>query len=381
MSPVALKAILSVEALEPQLSGIGRYTWELASRLGRDMGVDALRFYRNGQWIADPAALLRPPPLPPSSKAVRWFKRRTRPPRQWREWWERPVWRSHIFHGPNYFLPEQGEGGIITVHDLSIFRYPETHPVERLRYFERHLAQSIARASHIITDSEKVRTEVIADLTVDPARVTKIPLGVSPSYFPRPDAELAPVLDRYGLTSQGYALCVSTVEPRKRIAELLQAWEMLPVAIRRRWPLMVTGGGGWLSGAITDRMEVGAREGWVRYLGFVPEHDLPMLYAGASLFVYPSVYEGFGLPPVEAMASGVPVVVANASCLPEITGGAAMLAIPEDVNDFTYRLEQALTDEAWRSAARRAGLLVAAGYSWDRCARETAALYRQVQGG
>ena len=126
-------------------------------------------------------------------------------------------------------------------------------------------------------------------------------------------------------------------------------------------------------------MEKGGREGWVRYLGFVPDADLPLLYAGAALFVYPSVYEGFGLPPVEAMASGVPVVVANASCLPEVTGGAAMLVAPEDVDDFARRLEQALVDDAWRAQARADGLRVAARYSWDRCARETVEVYRKVR--
>ncbi|MDI1297048.1 MAG: glycosyltransferase family 1 protein, partial [bacterium] len=185
--------------------------------------------------------------------------------------------------------------------------------------------------------------------------------------------------DRYALRPQGYALCVSTVEPRKRIAELLHAWERLPLSVRQRWPLMVTGGNGWLSDTVQESMEKGARAGWVRYLGFVPDEDLPLLYAGAALFVYPSVYEGFGLPPVEAMASGVPVVVANASCMPEVTGGAAMLVSPENVEDFTQRLEQSLVDTAWRDRARNAGLAVAGGYSWDRCARETVALYHQLK--
>lgn len=373
---MGLNIILSVEALEPQLSGIGRYSWELARRLDPDMGVDALRFYRNGHWIDDPATLLRP--AIPLTKAQRWIKRRMRPPRWLREWQDRPIWRSHIFHGPNYFLPEEGEGGVITVHDLSIFCFPETHPAERLDFFARHFTLSLERASHIITDSATMRGELIAELSIDPDRVTSIPLGVGPSYYPRSIAELTPVLARHRLAPGGYALCVSTVEPRKRIAELLRAWEMLPVAIRQRWPLMVTGGSGWLSDAVTGMMEKGSREGWVHYLGFVPEEELPFLYAGAALFVYPSIYEGFGLPPVEAMASGVPVVVANASCLPEVTGGAAMLTSPEDLEDFARRLEKALTDDVWRAVARQAGLAVAAGYSWDRCARETAALYARI---
>ncbi|WHO40772.1 glycosyltransferase family 1 protein [Sphingobium sp. AP49] len=374
---MSLRVILSVEALEPRLSGIGRYSWELAQRIGAAPEVDAVRFYRNGDWIEDPSRLLIPDGIPRRHKVHRWLRNRTKGLRRWRDGL---IARGHLFHGPNYFLPEIGEGGLITVHDLSVFRYPETHPAERLRYFEREFAASLARAAHIVTDSATTRDEVIDFLSIAPDRVTAIPLAASPAFMPRAAAETLPALARYGLSPQGYALCVSTVEPRKRIPHLLQAWAALPPSVRNRWPLMVTGGAGWLSDDVQALMAQGAREGWVRYLGFVPEEDLPLLYAGAALFVYPSVYEGFGLPPVEAMASGVPVVVANASCLPEVTGGAAMLVEPEDVPAFALRLEQALVDTDWRNMARNAGLVVAAGYGWDRCARETVALYGRVAG-
>lgn len=374
---MSLRVILSVEALEPRLSGIGRYSWELAQRIGDAPDVAGLRFYRNGEWIADPAMLLSPPMVAKRrNKVHRWLRKRTGWVRDWRD---AAAMRSHIFHGPNYFLPPAGEGGVITVHDLSVFRYPETHPVERLRHFERDFAASVARAGHIITDCETTRAEVAAFLSLDPARITAIPLAASPAFRPRSDADIIPVLARHGLAPRGYALCVSTVEPRKRIAELLHAWENLPPPVRKRWPLMVTGGAGWLSDAVRDLMEKGARQGWVRYLGFVPDDELPLLYAGAALFVYPSVYEGFGLPPVEAMASGVPTVVADASCLPEVTGGAAMLVQPQDVDDFALRLEQALVEQEWREQARERGLAVAASYSWDRCARETVEVYRRLR--
>lgn len=374
---VSLRIILSVEALEPRLSGIGRYSWELAQRLPLLDGVDSVRFYRNGEWIADPATLLVDQGSGKRRNIVqRWLRKHSKWARNLRD---ASIMRSNLFHGPNYFLPPGGEGGVITVHDLSIFRYPETHPAERLRQFERYFRLSVERAGHIITDCETTRTEVADFLSIDPALVTAVPLAASPDFHPRTNEAIAPTLARYDLQPQGYALCVSTVEPRKRIAELLCAWEKLPPAVRNRWPLMVTGGAGWLSDAVQARMEKGGREGWVRYLGFVPDADLPLLYAGAALFVYPSVYEGFGLPPVEAMASGVPVVVANASCLPEVTGGAAMLVAPEDVDDFARRLEQALVDDGWRAQARADGLRVAARYSWDRCARETVEVYRKVR--
>jgi alpha-1,3-rhamnosyl/mannosyltransferase len=373
---MSLRVILSVEALEPHLSGIGRYSWELAQRLPFVSGVGSLRFYRDGEWIAQPAQLLDPAGVPLwGNKQLRWLRKRNRWALRLRD---AAVMRGRLFHGPNYFLPPAAAGGVITVHDLSIFRYPETHPAERLRQFERYFRLSVDRAGHIITDSETTRAEVADFLGFDRDRITAVPLAASPAFHPRSAEAVAPALARYDLVPQGYALCVSTVEPRKRIAELLHAWENLPPAVRHRWPLMVTGGTGWLSDTVRDLMDKGARRGWVRYLGFVPEEDLPLLYAGAALFVYPSVYEGFGLPPVEAMASGVPVVVADASCLPEVTGGAAMLVRPEDVSDFSHRLEQALVDTPWRQAAVEKGLGVAGAYSWDRCAHETVDVYRRL---
>ncbi|EQB33084.1 glycosyltransferase family 4 protein [Sphingobium ummariense] len=367
---MGLKVALSVEALSPRLSGIGRYNLELVRRLREEPGLEALRFYRGTQWIEAPERLL----METSPAARRWL----RLPRPLRVARDRRVGRGHVFHGPNYFLPDWVEGGVVTVHDLSILRFPETHPEERRRYFERRFADSLARTAHVVTDSETMRREAVETLSLDPERVTAVPLGVDARFHPRSREELAGPLARHGLSTDGYALCVSTVEPRKRIAELLLAWERLPASVRSRWPLMVTGGEGWLSDAVRAAMERGAREGWVRYLGYVPEEELPLLYAGAALFVYPSIYEGFGLPPVEAMASGVPALVANASCLPEVTGAAAMLVEPEDIAGFSAAIEQALTDAAWRAKATATGLEVASAYGWDRCVRETVRVYEAV---
>lgn len=365
---MSLRIILSVDALQPRLSGIGRYNWALASRIARLDGIDEVRYWRAGHWIADPSTLLDPDlPLP----------------RDWRPRWLRNVTQrrfaaTHLFHGPNYFLPDWAEGGVVTVHDLSVLRYPETHPADRVAAFQRRFARSLAIAGHIVTDSETVRQEMIDQFSIDPAGITAIHLGVDATFRPRGEADVAPVLARYRLGYCGYALCVSTVEPRKRIAELLYAWSLLPAAVRSRWPLMVTGGEGWLSASVQSLMEQGQSDGWVRYLGFVPDEDLPFLYAGAALFLYPSVYEGFGLPPAEAMASGIPVIVSNTSCLPEITDGAAMLLDPEDVVGFAARIEQALEDGDWRERARAKGLEVAAKYDWDACAHQTVALYRRL---
>lgn len=370
-----MKLILSVEALQPSLSGIGRYTWELAHRLPVAHSVESVRFYSNGRWIADPAALLTPP-----DKAGLRRKRGIRWPRALAAFAQRFDCRGQLFHGPNYFLPPRVDVGVITVHDLSVFSFPETHPAERIRHFERDFAASLQRAAHVITDSNAVRNEFIARFGWSLDRVTTVPLGVSAAFAPRDEVACRPVLMRYGLTHGGYVLCVSTLEPRKNIARLLEAWMVLPEAVRRSCKLVLAGGKGWLSEALQARIEAAEAQGWLRYLGFVPEVDLPMLYAAARLFVYPSAYEGFGLPVLEAMASGVPVVSSNRSCLPEVAGGAAALVNPDDIDSLALAIRRGLEDADWHARASQQGLAVAAGYSWGKCLAETCAVYRRVLG-
>jgi glycosyltransferase involved in cell wall biosynthesis len=362
-----LDVTLVVDALGPQLSGIGRYVWELCNRVPVDPGVGRAGFFANGSFLDDPRVLL----------AERPFHRRQRLPR----WLGRRIVRRRlggsIVHGPNYFLPSEADSGLITVHDLSVLHYPHTHPSERLRRFEQQFGSSLARATHVITDSETVRGEVIAEFGLDYDRVTAIPLGVGPEFHPRSRAEVEPQLAQFGLAPGGYALCVSTLEPRKKIAELLRAWRELPQPLRSSTPLVLAGAKGWLNEPLHDAIRDGIGQGWLKHLGFVPNQSLPALYSGASLFLYPSIYEGFGLPPVEAMASGVPVMVSKRSCLPEICGEPAAYVDPDDSEGFVTAIAEALTNGEWRERARKRGIERAAAYSWDKCASQTVELYRR----
>lgn len=371
-----MKLILSVDALSPQLTGIGRYAWELASRLPRHAAVDYVRFYRSGNWVADPAALLLSPAASRSSVRRRW--RWPRPPRWARDALGKWHSRGQVFHGPNYFLPDRADRGVATIHDLSVFKFPETHPTARLKQFERDFNRSMSRAVHLITDSESTRQEVMAFLEWPEQRITAVPLGVDGKFAPRSGPALDLKLSEYGLRQGAYVLCVSTLEPRKKIANLLQAYQCLPKPVRDAAPLVLAGGSGWLSEDLQRAIEHGTSQGWVRYLGFVPEADLPVLYAGAKLFVYPSSYEGFGLPVLEAMASGVPVVSSNCSSLPEVTAGAALLVEPDDVDALAACIVRGLRDVAWRDTACSKGLAVAQAHSWEKCLDRTVRVYADV---
>lgn len=375
---------LSIDALSPELTGIGRYCWELASRLPESAECELVEFYRGMHRIADPADLLRPPSKPVRTKTG-WRPRMARLGRRLglrRQLTSPPSMAGlDVFHGPNFMLPAWVDGGIATIHDLSVIRYPETHPADRIAMFKREFARSLGRTAHIITDSRTVRDEVMAYTGFPADRITAVPLGVGESFRPVDREERDDTLRQLGLPLTGYGLSISTLEPRKRIGELLVAWGLLPAALRKAVPLVIAGASGWRNAPLHDAIARGAAEGWVIPLGFVSEDQLPALYNGAALFAYPSRYEGFGLPPLEAMACGVPVIVANASCLPEVTAGAAMLIEPDDIDAFAASIQHALQDESWRREAIEQGLEVAGGYTWDRCIERTVQVYCGVVRG
>ena len=295
-----------------------------------------------------------------------------------RRWWDNRVIRSSIVHGPNYFLPANVESGIITVHDLSVFRFPETHPAERIRAFEREFLKSLSRAGHVITDTQTVRKELIESFDIAPDVVSAVALGVDPTFKPRPASAVANILEELGLKPGKYGLCVSTLEPRKKISELLTAWRALPKSVRDRFPLVLCGGAGWRNDELRTEIQNGVAEKWLRHLGFVDETRLPDIYAGAALFIYPSIYEGFGLPPVEAMASGVPVMVSHHSCLPEVCGDAARYFDPDDAAAFATAIETNLMDSEWRTETVERGLVRARQFTWERCVAETVDVYQKL---
>ncbi len=366
-----MRVAFSVDALSPQLTGIGRYCWELAQRLPAHPDIKAIEFYMGAERVRDPARLLST-----SSEPTRRFWKLTSP---FGEAQRRrnipPV--ADVVHGPNYHLPDWAEKGVITVHDLSVFKFPEMHPVDRVAQFEREFRRTLERTSHIITDCETIKGEVLEFTGFPTSQVTVVPLGVGPEFEPLDEADRLPVLFKHRLPLTGYGLTVSSLEPRKRIDRLLAAWSQLPRPLRSAYPLVVAGASGWHNDELRSVIAKGQSEGWVIPLGFVSAEDLPAIYAGASLFVYPSVYEGFGLPPLEAMASGVPTIVADASCLPEVTKGGAKLVQPEDIESFATAIAESLENSEWRLEAASLGIQIAGSYSWQASVDQTVQVYEK----
>lgn len=365
-----MRITLCVDALQSQLSGIGRYTWELAQGLARQPEICRAEFYSGHTLVADPAELRGGGAMAakPGGRLRRMLRKRR----------VEKALTDNLVHGPNYFLPSRARRGVVTVHDLSVFRYPEMHPPERVQAFERLFASSLERAVHLITDTEAIRQEVMAEFSIQANAITAIPLGVDRRFRPLRATEANAILVGWNLSAGGYGLSVAAFEPRKKLAELIGAWSRLPGELRSRYPLVLAGGAGWENQTLHQQILAAEREGWVINLGFVDDHLLPALYAGARLFVYPSIYEGFGLPPVEAMSSGTPVIVSNRSCLPEVCGDAARYVDPDNPDEFTAAIEESLGDEPWRQEAIVRGLERSRLYNWESCIADTVGIYRKV---
>ncbi len=287
-----------------------------------------------------------------------------------------------LFHSPDFVLPPVSGSipTILTVHDLSFVHYPETFPPALVAYLNRVVPWSVGRAGHILADSQSTKRDLQAVWGVEADKITVLLSGVSERFHPVTDAAaLQAVRERYGL-DRPFVLAVGTVQPRKNYEMLVRAFR--PVAQQLPHALVIAGGKGWLDEGLTQEI---ARQGLgdrVRLTGFVDDADLPALYSAADLLAFSSLYEGFGLPLLEAMACGTPVLSSDASSLPEVAGdGAAVLLSPHDATAWTAAILELLGDEAARQRLIAAGRAQSARFTWRAAARRLAELYRRLLSG
>ena len=288
--------------------------------------------------------------------------------------------RCDIYHATNNIFPYRVPASrrVLTIQDLTLLLFPEWHPADRLAGMVPALVPSVRAADHIITPSHATRRDLLELLPADPERVSVVPDGVSAIFAPVTAGEVAAQLAPLGLRPDTYLLFMGTIEPRKNLLRLLEAVERAAPEVG---PLVLAGGRGWNDAGIRDALARLEAAGRVRSLGYVPDRLRPVLLTGARAFVYPSLYEGFGLPPLEAMACGTPVVASNVSSLPEVVGDAALLVDPEDVPAIAAAMERIWRDQTLRADLRRRGLARARDFTWDRTARLTLEVYRRVLDG
>lgn len=273
-----------------------------------------------------------------------------------------------IFHATKLLYPPSRLRLTATVHDMTCWLMPEFHQAANVAA-EKCFADRIWKhADGLIAVSENTRRDAIEVLHLKPDAIRVIHPGVAEPFFAAtPDTAAAARL-RHGL-ERPYALYVGTIEPRKNLDLLLQVWQTLAPSIRESFDLVIAGPEGWRSVQTMARLRDPAAG--IRYLSYVPEPDLPGITAGASVFVYPSLYEGFGFPVAQAMAAGVPVITSNLSSLPEVTGGAAELIDPRSPAELSAALDRLLTSPATRARLAAAGRIQAQRFQWDLCARQT----------
>lgn len=390
VTTLGIDLILGADSINAPLTGIGRYALELARGMPEHPDIRQVRYFVLKGW-APLQSLLNAeggggvhtasskPSLRSKLAGNRFAVRAYHALVPHLQRWQLKDHANAIYHSPNYFLPPFAGRTVATIHDLSHHLYPQFHPAARIDYMRRALPESLDRADHLITDAESVRQELIEHFGYPAERITAIPLAANSAFRPHSAQEIQATLAPLRLQPHGYSLYVGTIEPRKNLDRLLAAYESLPQALRMRYPLVMAGGAGWCSENTHKRMSSAANAGWLHYLRYVAQADLPALYAGARVFVYPSLYEGFGLPVLEAMASGAPVITSNCSSLPEVVGTAALQVQPEDVTQLAASLSRALQDDTWRANAREAGLARAAQFSWQRCIDQTVRVYERLK--
>jgi glycosyltransferase involved in cell wall biosynthesis len=376
---------IDVTAALTQGGGIGRYTRELVRALvadGNSAGAYDYTFFS----ARPPAKLPVPNPLPQQMN-IRlrqapfderwlyrlWYRLRLPLPVQWLSG------RLDLFHSPDFVLPPLSGSipSLLTVHDLSFIHFPDTFTPALVNYLNKTVPWSVQRATHILADSQATRDDLMHIWNVPAAKVTVLYSGVSPAFEPVTDqARRAAVRHNYGLGDKPYLITVGTLQPRKNYRMLIRAFR--PVAAR--WPhnLVIAGNKGWLYDDVLSEVERQGLQGRILFTGFVDDDDLPALYSGAALFVFASLYEGFGLPPLEAMACGVPVLVSNASCLPEVVGEAAVQLNPSDEAAWTEAMNDLLSHAGRRGRLIAAGFRRARRFTWQNAAGQLLTLYREL---
>jgi glycosyltransferase involved in cell wall biosynthesis len=368
-----INLIVGATSLVQPLTGIGQYTLNLAQELTKNPQLSIDYFY-GLSWSK--AAVIRD--LHSAGKFKSIVRKFLPNSYELRRFAQQKAFNLHkhkikadIYHEPN-FLPLEFDGPtVITVHDLSYIRHPDAHPFERVRVMNKLLPPAIEKSSCIIADSNFTKSEIVSEFNIDCNKVRVTQLGKSSDFYPRSVAETQDVLKKYNLNPGKFLLAVGTLEPRKNLTQVISAYRKLPSDLARQFPLVIVGVRGWKVQGLLTELELLLKENKAYLLGYVPASDLPYLYCGARAFVFPSLYEGFGLPPLEAMACGTPVITSNTSSIPEVVGDAGFMVSIGDVDQMKNYIEEICEDDAVHLKLSAAGIEQAGKFSWAECARQT----------
>jgi alpha-1,3-rhamnosyl/mannosyltransferase len=379
--PPRFGLLLGADGVTGRRSGVGRQILEVARLLRGESAIAEMALLIGDRALppslldrVDPAAddagagrvraaLAAVPGLAKLRRVVT-GRRLARVARAMRQRIDAPV----LYHEINTIARPFAGITVVTVHDLSFRADPHFHPPARVAWMERRLPATLRQARRFCAVSGFTKREMVARLGIAPERIDVVEPGLSDDFRPVSADAAAPVLAHFGLADRGYVLAVSTLEPRKNFDRLLAAHTLLPPALRTRFPLVIAGGRGWGRTLDTAAIAPHVAAGTLLLPGFVSDDDLVPLYARAAVVAYPSLYEGFGLPVLEAMACGTPLVASNDSAVAETAGDAALLVDARDPAAIAGGLRQVLEDAALADDLRARGVARARGFTWDRMA-------------
>lgn len=363
-----------------QGGGIGRYVRELVAALAKVDSENNYRLFVSGYsaHISLPSLtdqfVWRGTRISPRWLARLWYRARVPLPV------ESFVGRVQLFHATDFVLPPvfPGVAALLTVHDLSFVRVPDSADPRLKSFLDSVVPRSVRLAGHVLADSMATKVDLLELYGVSADKVSVLLSGVQGRFFDQLGVlVLMTTRNKYSIRDTPYVLSVGTVQPRKNYSRLIQAI----AAIRSRGcdvDLVIAGGKGWLEDEIYQSMEASGIKNHIHFTGFVDEADLPGLYQGAVCLAFPSLYEGFGLPVLEAMASRIPVVTSNVSSLPEVAGDAAILINPYDVDEIAEALWTVIHDETLRKSLTDRGLMRARQFTWEKSARQLLQIYKDL---
>lgn len=368
-----MKVCLDIQSALAQRAGVGRYTRQLAEHLAALRRADELSlfyfdFKRRGCDFAPPGVQQQAVTWMPGRFIQKAWKTIRFPPFNWF------AGRADVYHFPNFIRPPLSSGtSVVTIHDAAFLRFPETIEAGNYRYLTNCIRSTVEQSDAIICVSAFTARELEDLLGVPPDRLKAIPSGLSPHHLRASGEDIAGMRKRLKL-DRPYLLSVGTLEPRKNYPFLIDVFERLSFD----GDLVIAGMRGWKTDGLFERCHASPKRERIRLLEYVDEADLAPLYSGAQAFVIPSIYEGFGFPPLEAMQCGTPVVSAATGSLPEVLGDAALLVHGFSVDAWVEAITSVIADSARAAELVRRGTRQAAGYTWERTAQMTWDVYRSL---
>jgi len=371
-----LRVAVMGRSIRPRPSGVGRHAANLVSGLADILPTGSLNVFltRDAPRLSSAKVREIRAPFPTPNEYARAFWEQTLVPAQ------SVALGVDVYHSPNYILPAAlSRPSVVTIHDLT-FLQAALHRLTSHLYLSALTALAIHRARAIIAVSAWTRDAIVSRYPEVADRIEVIYQGLDPDFRrPSPD-ELERFRDRLGWLGP-YVLFVGTLEPRKNVARLIAAYERAVEAAGLPHHLVLIGARGWKTEEIDHAVSHSPLRQRIHRIGYVSEEELPLWYAAADLFVYPSLLEGFGLPPLEAMASGTPVITSNCSALPEVVGDAAVTVSPDDTSALSSAIVRVLLDPLFADSLRQAGLRRAQLFTWSEAARRHVALYERITSG